>query len=196
MQASYINLALNHTHSENCPPAKFFWKRWKKFVKIERKSTSVEMSVFLAFWKIQKIKLFFQSNQKKIVDRFDGLPYGLLVSQIDVVQAFKKFFLELVFSFLANWDFLKHLLVKTRSMLKIFNLELKNGSYQFLSNFFFVEKKKIERLVWLQILLRKVWSDQNLRKSGNMRPWENVEIWLFALVWGQHDVLKKLCRIS
>ena len=66
------------------------------------------MSVFLAFWKIQKIKLFFQSNQKKIVDRFGELLYGLLVSQIDVLQASKKFFLELVFSFLANLDFLKH----------------------------------------------------------------------------------------
>ena len=67
------------------------------------------MSVFWLFWKFQKIKLFFQLNEKNIVDRFGGLSYGLFVSQIDVLQASKKFFLELVFSFLANCDFLKHL---------------------------------------------------------------------------------------
>ena len=46
--------------------------------------------------------------KKKIVDRFGGLSYGLFVSQIDVLQASKKFFLEIVFSFLAHCDFLKH----------------------------------------------------------------------------------------
>ena len=48
---------------------------------------------------------------------------------------------------------------------------------------------------WLQILLRNVWSDQNVGKSGNIPLWEKVEIWLFALVWSQHDVLKNLCCI-
>ena len=51
-------------------------------------------------------------------------------------------------------------------------------------------------LVWFQILLRNVWSDQNVGKSGNIPLWEKVEIWWFALVWSQHDVLKNLCCIS
>ena len=61
------------------------------------------------FENFKKSNIFFNRMKIKIVDRFGGLSYGLFVSQIDVLQDSKKFFLELVFSFLGNCDFLKHI---------------------------------------------------------------------------------------
>ena len=129
---------------------------------------------FSLFWKCQKIKLFFQSHQKNWSVRFGGLSYGLLVSQTDVVQASKKFFLELVFSFLANWDFLKPFCAKPHEKVnKCWKWRFWSRNRIFSKNYIVVVALCLvvtnlveKRLKWSKC--GKRWKYSTVGKSGNL----------------------------
>ena len=111
---------------------------------------------FSLFWKFQKIKLFFQSHQKNWSVRFGRLSYGLLVSQVDVLQASKKFFLELVFSFLANWDFLKPSCEKSKHA-QILQFGAQKSVVSIFIDFFWSSKKKLNRRDFDALMLLVRW---------------------------------------
>ena len=88
----------------------FFEGAGKNLEKSKRGRENQQVLKWVFFGHLKKIKLFFQSSQKKILDRLGGLWHGVLVSQIDALQGSKKFALEIVFSFFASWHFLKHMM--------------------------------------------------------------------------------------